>query len=153
MNEPKEKNITLPISRFIEYLVGTADKRYHIHPDDAKILALKDDDEQLCHVEFPDSENNTLTAPCVWKAKEWKTSYERHSRQKEYSAKQRQAANIFAANVDRVCARIANITGLDKERVRLTAIGIVRRGKKEELLKLGITIEEWDRNFNVTYVQ
>lgn len=144
----EDKTITLPISRFIEYLVGSADKRYHVHADDATVLALKDSAEVFAHVEFPDKDN-TLDMPCVWRAKEWKVDAEKRARDKANAAKERLAANIFHENIDRVSKRLVQLTGLDIERVRVTAIAMVKRGNREELAKMGITLEEWDKQVTV----
>lgn len=151
-NPATEKTITLPISRFIEYLIGSADKRFRVNVDDAKILQLKDADEVFCHVEFPSNEN-TLDAPCVWKAREWRTNYDTIQRNKEKAAAERLAANIFRENVDKVAKRLNIVTGLDLDRCRTTAILMVRKGDRKTLENLGINIEEWDKTHNLGYIQ
>lgn len=153
MNNPTtEKTITLPISRFIEYLIGSADKRYRVHPDDATVLALKDNDEVFAHVELPNKDNQ-LEMPCVWKAREWKLTYEKRERDKANAARERLAANIFRENVEKVARRLAILSSLDIETVRGTAIIMVRKGDRAALIKLGINIEEWDKNINTSYIQ
>lgn len=140
--ERKEGKITLPIGRFIDYLIGPYDRVSISSIEDALIISLADPTEIFCHVQF--TEINTgvsLRNPVIWRKKDWNTWYPAELKKKADAAEQRLKAVIFSENVNRICNALAAKYNLDKESVRNLAVQMMRNPNIELIVEqLGITI-------------
>lgn len=93
---------TLPLSRFIRYLIKSAE-RSTVDLMDAELIKELDKDEQYCHVQFTDLYTNAmLPKPIVWYIKDWRSSYLKYQLDKAKSEKERRESCLLRENRERV---------------------------------------------------
>lgn len=82
------RQITLSVRQILFDLLGSG-RHVKISNDMAALLSVIDDAEQLVHIEWPNAVNS-FDSPVLWNIREWRESYDRHCRIKEFAELQRQ---------------------------------------------------------------
>jgi len=139
----KEKNITLPLKKWLRYTLGSF-PRADVDNDDALLISDIDSDEEFCHVEFPSKENG-LRVPRVWWINEWKSTYARYLIEKDRAEKQRKAWCLQQENAARIRKAMALKFGLDQDTVMAVAARIAAKKDQNKADFLGVILDLGDQ--------
>ena len=139
VNPPKQKNITMPLNKWLRYVLGSF-PRADISPEDAELISLIDSDEQFCHIELPNKEN-CLRIPRVWYINEWKSCYTRYCAEKQKSEERRKAWCIHKENTARIQRALCIKLGLEPEVVLGIATRIAAKRDVSKCTYLGVTLD------------
>lgn len=134
-----EIKLTIPFQKFLNYAIGSFEK-IPIDINDALLFAELDKSEQLCHIEFPD-ENNNLKEPRLWWIKAWRTDYAKWCIDKARSAAERREANLYHENRMLIARAMGRKFGLSHEIFLVAASKIAKSKNTQAAAQLGIKLD------------
>lgn len=141
-----EKLLTLPLRRFMAYYVSTLDKR-QIELQDAIAICKLDPEESFCHVQLNDLDTGaSLDKPLLWNIADWRSDYEIYKHKRKQSSIQRIKWDIAKQNLDRISARLQEITFVDKEAADKMAEVILKKSNPVAIQNLGIKLASFNEN-------
>lgn len=116
-NKPEEDddNITLPLSDYLNDLLGTLENgvpRKAVSMMKALLIDAKDKERRV-HVQFESFDGNKLEYPVVWRLREWKSSYGKYQADKKRQARERLEANLTTENTDKLVKAMMQSSGLN----------------------------------------
>lgn len=135
------KRITLELSTFLSILWGSRDIA---HPDIdlANLISALDNDEQFCHVQFPDDENK-LTVTQVWRIKTWKESEERRKLEKIKSDERVTLWNTKKLLIEEIAAGVESQLGMPEADAMEKARQILEKPSVNMAKMFGVDITEY----------
>lgn len=137
------KQITLPVGRFLDYLLGPFDRITIDSVADALVLSVVDKEEDLCHVQFNDLDNPEvpLKRPIIWRKKDWDSFHPRYVKKKEDAAKERLQNVIMSENVQRVVRGLCIKYKMEEsDTLRRLALDMIKKNPEIVVNNLDITI-------------
>jgi hypothetical protein len=139
MNEnTTELTITLKVSRFLTYILGSLEK-VPIEKEEATILQILN--IPSIHIQFDDLETlKELQKPLLWQQKEWFKDITRREKIRKESELRRIAANKQSENIQKVISFFMAKYHLPEKESRFAAEKMIIEGPidKELLKQLGI---------------
>lgn len=117
--------VTFRLSTIVSDLLRGHDY-VNVSQETAELLLLACKNQHTCHIQLPCHENldifnQPITQPRLWAFNSWQSSTERWLRQKKRSDDERDARNIFDANVKLVTRAILRISPINQDAAMMLA--------------------------------
>lgn len=143
MINPLNKNITLPLSSFLDILWHNGCKEFvEVDNEMAFLIDALDRDKSFCHVQMPDPQYNNLTKPRLWQIRLWLMDYEKNLLDKQKSLERSIKWNRRLEIIEELACAYVSMLCLDKDDAITKATYIVEKRQIKMAKILGVDITE-----------